>query len=152
MSPLGAAAWLGGLAAALARHAQSGHRQDVQSLDRDRRSAAFTGSVCAAVEPLYGPVDVAQCPLGGHDERSNDLPSGLIWSKRRFGGELVNLVEPEALLLLEFCVEARQVSFGHQSCLGGPGGGLDLLTHSWFLLCRKGWGTAHSSCRLGGRL
>ena len=48
----GAAAWLGGLAAALARHAESGHRQDVQSLERDWRGAAFTGSVGAAVEPL----------------------------------------------------------------------------------------------------
>jgi hypothetical protein len=52
MSPAGAAAWLGGLAAALARHAQSGHRQDVQSLERDGRSVAFRGSVRAVVEPL----------------------------------------------------------------------------------------------------
>jgi hypothetical protein len=55
MSPdvaAGAAAWLGGLAAPLARHAESGHRQDVQSLEWDGRSAAFTGSVGAAVEPL----------------------------------------------------------------------------------------------------
>jgi hypothetical protein len=65
--------------------------------------------------------------------------------------ELVNLVQPEASLLLEFCAESRQVTLRHQGCLGESRSGLELMTHNFVLSSPKWWSTAIPICRLAKR-
>lgn len=106
------------------------------------------------VEPVQCCIDVTQRPLGGHGQGAADLSSGLVRVHcrfRGFRGQHVDLVQPEASFLLEFLADARQMTSGHQGCPGGPGSGLDLVTHLWFVLPRSGLGAGRqqSAGRLG---